>query len=465
MKSLMGPSYQPTNLSGWGLTAPSRAEVAELAPADLASSLQGLGNRGLVVRGLGRSYGDPAQNAGGRVVTVNSSLLDVEVDHDLGIVRAGGGVSLHDLLEIILPQGFFVPVTPGTRFVTVGGAIASDIHGKNHHLEGSFGNHVEELELLTADGSVRVIGPQSEPELFWATVGGMGLTGIIISARFRLLRVESSRCVVSTRRCEDLDTLMAHMSESDDDYRYSVAWTDLLATGRHLGRSVLWRGDHAAVDELDHESRSDPLHYEPQHVMTVPPVVPSAGFVNPMTSRIFSEFWFRRAPKSRDGEIKSIPSFFHPLDSIGRWNRLYGRHGFLQYQFVVPFSESETVKRIVEMIAQAKVASPLVVLKRFGAANAGYLSFPMPGWTLTVDIPARIPDLPAVLHRLDDLVLEAGGRHYLGKDAHMTAAALRRGYQRLNQWQEIQHRFDPEGRWQSDQARRLGLIERTVAHG
>lgn len=457
----MGPVYHPSNLSGWGLTAPSRADVATVDGDELLSATRDVGDRGVIIRGLGRSYGDPAQNSGGRVLTINSSLLDIVIDREAGTVSAGGGVSLHDLLEIVLPEGFFVPVTPGTRFVTVGGAIASDIHGKNHHLEGSFGNHVEELELLTADGSVRIIGPGKDADLFWATVGGMGLTGVILRARFRLLRVQSSRCVVSTRRCEDLDSLMAMMSEGDDDYRYSVAWTDLLATGRHLGRSVLWRGDHAAVDELDPESRRDPLRYEPQHVATVPPLVPAQGFVNPLTSRLFCEFWFRRAPRSRDGEIKSIPSFFHPLDSIGRWNRLYGRQGFLQYQFVVPFRESATLTRIVEMIARAKVASPLVVLKRFGAANDGYLSFPFPGWTLTVDIPAGISGLPDLLHELDELVLGAGGRHYLAKDSHMSPEALRRGYPRLAQWQAIQREVDPHGQWCSDLARRLDLVERT----
>jgi decaprenylphospho-beta-D-ribofuranose 2-oxidase len=270
--------------------------------------------------------------------------------------------------------------------------------------------------------------------------------------------------VVSTRRCEDIDSLMAIMAESDDDYRYSVAWTDLLATGRHLGRSVLWRGDHAKIDELSPASRGNPLLYEPRHLISIPPVVPSPGFVNPLTSRLFSEFWFRRAPKRRDGEIKSIAAFFHPLDSIGRWNQLYGRAGFVQYQFVVPFSQGETLKRVVERFAQAKVASPLVVLKRFGAANQGYLSFPMPGWTLTVDIPAGIAELASLLHEIDEMVLSAGGRHYLAKDAHMTAETLRRGYPRLGEWQSIQKQIDPQGRWQSDQARRLSLIERTVHH-
>lgn len=461
-RSSVKPSLHSAVLSGWGSTSPSRANLGSGTASDLASWLPAFDSRGVIVRGLGRSYGDPALNAGGSVVTLESSLVDIALDETSGTVRAGGGVSLHDLLEIVLPRGFFVPVTPGTRYVTVGGAIASDIHGKNHHLEGSFGNHLSNMELLLADGTVRSIGPDVEPELFWATVGGMGLTGIILSATFRLLRVETSRCLVSTRRCDDIDELMAAMTEDDDQFRYSVAWTDLQAAGRSLGRSVLWRGDHARLSDLTPAERSDPFHYDPQHLVTVPPLVPGPGFVNSVTSRVFCEAWFRRAPRRRDGEIKSIPAYFHPLDAIGRWNRLYGRQGFLQYQFVVPFAAGDTVRRIVERVSVSRLASPLVVLKRFGASNNGHLSFPMPGWTLTVDVPAGHRGLPDLLKDLDILVLEAGGRHYLAKDAHMSPQAVRRGYPRLSEWQTVQRRVDPAGLWQSDQARRLRLLERTL---
>lgn len=461
----MKPDVRSSNLSGWGLATRSRATVVSGPSSVAADSVARAGNRGVIARGLGRSYGDAAQNAGGTAFILESSLSDVEVDRGTATVRAGGGVSLHDLLEILVPEGFFVPVTPGTRFVTVGGAIASDIHGKNHHLEGSFGNHVIEIDLLLADGSVRTVGPDREPDVFWATVGGMGLTGIILRARFRVLPIQTSSCLVSTRRCRDIDDLMAAMSEDDEKYRYSVAWTDLMATGANLGRSVLWRGDHARLDDLDRASRAEPLHYHPRHLVSIPPNVPNPGFVNPLTSRVFSEVWFRKAPRRRDGELKSIPAFFHPLDAVGHWNRLYGPRGFLQYQFVVPFDADDTLRRIVERLAVAQISSPLVVLKRFGPANPGPLSFPMPGWTLTVDVPAGAGGLMEVLRDLDDLVLEVGGRHYLAKDAHMTAATMRRGYPRLGEWQAVQRSLDPTGRWCSDQARRLGLVERTTEHG
>lgn len=461
----MKPDVRSSNLSGWGLATRSRATVVTGPSSCIAESITRAGGRGVIARGLGRSYGDAAQNAGGTAFILESSLADVELDRERATVGVGGGVSLHDLLEVLVPQGFFVPVTPGTRFVTVGGAVASDIHGKNHHLEGSFGNHLVELDLLLADGSVRTVGPDREPDVFWATVGGMGLTGIILRARFRVLPIETSRCLVSTRRCRDIDELMAVMSEDDDKFRYSVAWTDLLATGANLGRSVLWRGDHARLDDLDPGSRAEPLRHQPRHLLSVPPMVPEPGFVNPLTSRLFSEVWYRKAPRHRDGELKSISAFFHPLDAVGHWNRLYGRRGFLQYQFVVPFDADGTLRRIVERLAAAQIASPLVVLKRFGPANPGPLSFPMPGWTLTVDVPAGASGLIEILGELDELVLDAGGRHYLAKDAHMTAATLRRGYPRLGEWQAVQRRLDPTGRWRSDQARRLGLVEGTIEHG
>lgn len=460
----MEPVVHSSNLSGWGLSTRSRAGVVVASASEAADVLASVGDRGIIARGLGRSYGDPAQNAGGLALVLRSSLTDVDIDHAEGTVRVGGGVSLHDLLEILVPSGFFVPVTPGTRFVTVGGAIACDIHGKNHHLEGSFGNHVSEIDLLLADGSVRTVGPDRESDVYWATVGGMGLTGVILQARFRLLPIETSSCVVSTRRCQDIDELMARMSDDDEKYRYSVAWADLLATGKDLGRSVLWRGEHARLDDLAPEGRRDPLRYHPRHLVSVPPIVPDPGLVNASTSRLFSEVWYRKAPRHRDGELKSIPAFFHPLDAIGHWNRLYGRRGFLQYQFVVPENADRTLRTIIERVATARIASPLVVLKRFGPANAGLLSFPMPGWTLTVDVPAGAAGLSELLGDLDELVLTAGGRHYLAKDAHMTSDSVRKGYPRLAEWQTMQRRLDPTGRWQSDQARRLGLVERTNAH-
>ena len=455
---LMDTDFTTSRLAGWGRTSPSSARVAEVSQNNVAGLLKDPHHRGVLIRGLGRSYGDAAQNAGGTVLTLEGSAEEAVLDRSAATLTAGAGVSLHDLLKVIVPQGFFVPVTPGTRFVTVGGAVASDIHGKNHHVEGSFGNHIRRLTLMLADGTIHEIGPDQNPTLFWATVGGMGLTGVILEATFSLIPIETSLCTVNTIRCRNIDVLIEEMSHGDDDHRYSVAWADLLATGSRLGRSVLWRGDHTKLAELSNKEAADALKYEPKHLATVPPVVPSFGFVNKLSSTLFNELWFRKEPRQKNGGHKSIPAYFHPLDAIGSWNRLYGDGGFLQYQFALPFGREDELRQIVEKIAVSKTASPLVVLKRFGDANPAPLSFPMPGWTLTVDIPTRAEGLGQLLHSLDEVVMQSGGRHYLAKDAHTTPTAIRRGYPRLDEWKQIQRSVDPGQLWQSDLARRLELI-------
>ena len=449
-------------LTGWGRTAGSSAEVvAESARRvdALTAAVKDLPPRGGIARGLGRSYGDSAQNGGGVVLRLHDQALDAAIDEAAGTVTVPAGVSLDDLLRVAVPRGFFVPVSPGTRFVTVGGAIASDIHGKNHHVEGSFGKHVQRLSLLLADGSVVELGPDRRPELFWATVGGMGLTGVILDATVRLLRIETSRCSVDTTRTPDLDTLLALMDEGDRYYRYSVAWIDLMARGSRLGRSILTRGDHATTDQLAPRDAVDPLAYDPHQLVAVPPLVPPAGLLNHTTVAAFNELWYRKAPRRRVGQIVPISSYFHILDAIGSWNRLYGRPGFLQYQFVVPFGQETALRTVVERLAGSGTASFLAVLKRFGAANPGPLSFPIPGWTLALDLPAGSRGLAGLLHSLDEVVLAAGGRHYLAKDSHTTPAAIRRGYPRLAEWQAVRASVDPAGVWASDQSRRLRLLD------
>ncbi len=441
---------------------PAPARVVACSSRDveqLARTVKEIPPRGGIARGLGRSYGDPAQRSGGVVVRLVDSVQDVTVDRAAATATVPAGVSLDDLLRVLVPQGFFVPVSPGTRFVTVGGAIASDIHGKNHHVAGSFGNHVRRMSLLLADGTVAEIGPDREPELFWATVGGMGLTGIILEATIDLIVIETSRCSVDTTRTADLDELLVLMEERDPDYRYSVAWIDLMAKGRHLGRSVLTQGDHARVDELAPRVAVEPLAYDPLQRVAVPPLVPGSGVINRLTVKSFNEVWYRKAPKRRVGQITSIAGYFHPLDFVGSWNRAYGRGGFLQYQFVVPFGEEAALQRVVEQLAAAGIPSFLAVLKRFGAANPAPLSFPAPGWALALDVPIASRGLTELLHRLDELVLDAGGRHYLAKDGHTTPDAIRRGYPRLAEWQAVRARVDPARIWASDQSVRLRLDE------
>ncbi|NMD25135.1 MAG: FAD-binding oxidoreductase [Actinobacteria bacterium] len=447
------------SLTGWGLTNGTVADVLELPNHEVASALKEAGSRGALVRGLGRSYGDAAQNAGGLVLRLLGAAHQAVLDPQRATVTVPAGVSMDDLLRVIVPRGFFVPVTPGTRFVTIGGAIASDIHGKNHHGEGSFGNHVESLTMLLADGSQVVVGPLQQPELFWATVGGMGLTGVILDATISLIPIETSRMSVDTTRIADLDTLLATMTEGDDDYRYSVAWIDPQAKGRSLGRSVLGRGDHARLDQLGPKEAIEPLAYDAKQLVTVPPLVPPMGFINHATVAAFNEMWYRKAPRHRVGELQGIATFFHPLDMVSRWNRIYGAHGMLQYQVVVPFGAEETMRTVIERFAASGTASFLAVLKRIGPGSLAPMSFPAPGWTLTLDVPAATGGLGDLLHSLDRLVLDAGGRHYFAKDSVTTPEAIRRGYPRLAEWKAIRDAVDPTGLWQSDLSRRLGLTD------
>lgn len=447
-------------LTGWGRTAPSSAEVVERSGRDverLAAAIKDLPARGGIARGLGRSYGDPAQNGGGAVLQLRDHVAEAVIDDASGTATVPAGASLDELLRVLVPRGWFVPVTPGTRFVTVGGAIASDIHGKNHHLDGSFGSNVVRMTLLLADGTTRELSSTQHVDLFWATVGGMGLTGVILDATIRLLPITTSRLAVDTERVRDLDTLLAVMEEGDRYFRYSVAWIDPMARGRNLGRSVLTRADHATVDQLHPSQAVEPLAYDPRQRISVPPVVPGPGVINHTTIKAFNELWYRKAPKRRVGHVESIPGFFHPLDMVGSWNRLYGRAGFLQYQLLLPFGAEATLREVLERFAASGAPSFLSVLKRFGAANPAPLSFPAPGWTFTVDVPTATPGLRALFHALDDLVLGAGGRHYLAKDAHTTPEAIRRGYPRLDDWRAIRASVDPAGIWASDLARRLQL--------
>ncbi len=443
-------------LTGWGRTAPSVARLVDAIDTELdAATLGDLAtSRGVIARGLGRAYGDPAQNAGGTVVQLRPG--QIVLDAARGEATVGGGVGFDELLRYLVPRGWFVPVTPGTRFVTVGGAIASDIHGKNHHADGSFGAHLRSMTLLTADGERRSITEASDPSLWWATIAGMGLTGIIIDATFRVLPIETSRCLVDTERIPNLDALLERMESGDHLYRYSVAWVDLVASGASLGRSVLTRGDHATIADLDAAGThlDDPLAFSPPALASVPRGVPN--LLNRLSVSAFNELWYRKAPRSHQG-LESITGFFHPLDMVGSWNRLYGSAGFLQYQFVVPFEAVDTLRTIVREVSASGQASFLAVLKRMGDANDGMLSFPTPGWTLTMDLPAGVAGLGALLARLDALVLDAGGRHYLAKDATATPAMVRAEYPRLDEWLDVRRSVDPHGVWMSDQARRLDL--------
>jgi decaprenylphospho-beta-D-ribofuranose 2-oxidase len=447
-------------LSGWGrnpVTAAHRDNPSN--PDEVMALLEAGSPRGVIARGLGRSYGDAAQNAGGSVIGTDRLNQILAIDAQGATATVQAGVSLDQLIRAAVPLGLWPSVTPGTRQVTIGGAIASDVHGKNHHRDGTFCAHVDSFLMATPSRGLLRVGPSSEPDVFWATAGGMGLTGVIVEATLRLTRIETGYLLVDSERLPDIDALMERMSASDAGYRHSVAWIDCLAKGKALGRSILEQGDYASISDLPPRRRHQPLIFRAEPRITAPAVIP-AGLLNRMTMTAFNELWFRKAPRRRQQHLVSLAGFFHPLDVVGDWNRIYGPSGFLQYQMVVPEHATEAVRRIVDLLASHRCAGLLAVLKRFGPANPGPLSFPDAGWTLAVDLPIRSwgigpEELGRLLDRFDHEVVEVGGRVYLSKDSRVDPELLPKMYPRLPEWQAVRDRLDPDRRLGSDLSRRL----------
>ncbi|TWF92602.1 decaprenylphospho-beta-D-ribofuranose 2-oxidase [Saccharopolyspora dendranthemae] len=412
----------------------------------------------MIARGLGRSYGDPAQNAGGLVVDMTALNRIHRIDQQDAVVEVDAGVSLDQLMRAVLPQGLWVPVLPGTRQVTVGGAIANDIHGKNHHSAGSFGNHVLSMDLLMASGEIRTLTPDGpDAQLFWATVGGIGLTGVIVRARMRLKRTESAYFLADYDRTRDLDETMELLTDgSDEAYEYSAAVPDTISTGSGLGRATFSRGSLARLEDLPPKLRRDPLRLDAPQLATLPDVFPN-GMVNRLTSRVAGEVAHRMFPKHARGKIANISQFLHPLDVLGEWNRAYGRTGgFLQYQFSVPYGAEQQMADLVRTIAHSGHRSFLNVFKRMGEASRAPLSWPHPGYMLSLDFPIK-NGLDTFCRRLDDMVLAAGGRLYFAKDSRTTPEMIRQMYPRLDEWRQIRDSADPDGIFASDLSRRLGI--------
>jgi decaprenylphospho-beta-D-ribofuranose 2-oxidase len=453
------PGTERRTLTGWARTAPSLADVLRTPDVEtIARAVAQAGERGVIARGLGRSYGDPAQNAGGLVVDMTALGRIHSIDPDSGLVDVDAGVSLDQLMKAALPHGLWVPVLPGTRQVTIGGAIANDIHGKNHHSAGSFGNHVVSMDLLTADGAVRKLTPEGpESELFWATVAGVGLTGIMLRATVRMKKTETAYFIVDADRTSNLDETLALFTDGSDlNYDYSMAVPDLISSDHRLGRATFSRGSLAKVDDLPEKLRHDPLKFDAPHLMTLPDVFPN-GLGNKVTFGLINNLWQRTVPKKgARGKIQNLTQFYHPLDMLSEWNRAYGSHGFLQYQFSVPFGGEDALKRICHKIARSGHYSFLNVVKRMGEANPAPLSWPTPGWMLSVDFPVKA-GLSRFCEELDDDVLAAGGRLYTAKDSRTSADAFAQMYPRLDEWRKIRASVDPEGIFVSDMSRRLAL--------
>jgi decaprenylphospho-beta-D-ribofuranose 2-oxidase len=437
-------------LAGWGRYPVVETELRRPERlADLVTLVRAGGS--VVGRGLGRSYGDAALNGAGRTVLFERLDRLLSFDEATGVLECEAGVTLEDVLAVFAPRGWLPPVCPGTQHVTVGGAVACDVHGKSHHQDGTFGRHVLELQVVTAAGEAVRCSRDRHPDLFRATIGGMGLTAFIVEVKLRLQRMASPWIGVDYDRARDLDGALRLFADSDERYAYSVAWIDCLARGRSLGRAVLMRGNPLSAADAPQR------RYDGGLAAGVPFELPGIA-LNPLTIRAFNTLYYRRHPAAARGVATHYRPFFFPLDGIRNWNRLYGRRGFLQYQLVVPVDGGrEALVRILELARRAS-GSFLAVLKRFGAAPAeGLLSFPAAGYTLALDFPAGRSGLLPLLDELDEVVIRSGGRVYLAKDARLRAAAFRAMYPHLPAWLDTKRAWDPDGVFCSDLGRRLGL--------
>ncbi|MFJ9685566.1 FAD-binding protein [Streptomyces bacillaris] len=455
-------SVDTVSLTGWGRTAPTTAvRFRPRTYEEAAAVVRGRGPRGALARGLGRAPGDAAQNAGGSVLDMTGLDRIRALDEVAGTVRCDAGVSLERLLRVLPPRGWFPPVVPGTGRITMGGAIGSDVHGLDHPAAGSLARHVVALELLTADGEVRTVAPGTA--LFDATAGGLGLTGVILSATLRLKRVATGLVSVSTERARDLDDLLARFTSGGDRMPYASAWVDLSARGRAAGRGVLTRGEHAPLAVLPAHARRTANRRQREPWTAALSALP-AGLLGPAAAALADEVRYRSAPRARSGELRTPAAFFHPLDAApaaDRLHRLYarstGRSGLVRYRFTVGDGQEEALGRVVRRIAARRCPTLRAGLQRFGAASPGWLSFPAPGWALTVELPAALPGLGRFLDGLDAEVAAAGGRVCLAQDSRMrpeTAAAM---YPRLPEFRQLRAELDPTGAFRSDLARRLDL--------
>jgi len=436
--------YEAT-LSGWGNYPKAKGKV--VVPFGI-SDLRGSILPTIIPRGLGRSYADQSINEGGYVLDMRPLGRFLSFNGERGLLRAEAGVSLDEVLKVFIPRGWFPYITPGTKYVTLGGMVASDVHGKNHHREGSISEHIASLTLLTPSGERLNLTPNDEE--FWATVGGMGLTGIILEVEMRMRPIETSYITYRSVRVRNIDEMLAVFDDNDPYYTYSVAWIDCLSSGKNLGRGVVMFGEHARLSELPKSLARKPLFYRRKLKVRFPIWAPSF-LLNDLTMAVFNWLYYTTHPPY-EGFV-DYERFFYPLDAIDDWNRAYGRRGFIQFQFVVP--ESDTMVRVLERIVKHGGGSFLAVLKRMGKQR-GYLPFGMPGWTLALDFPIK-PGLFDFLKPLMRDIVAQGGRFYLTKDALMDGEIFRASYPDFPKWYEIRRRLDPEGVLSSNLARRLGM--------
>ena len=449
-------------LSGWGRSP--RREGRRYRPAKLSNLRQLVGSGALIARGAGRSYGDAAlPGAGPEASVIDLTALDrfLSFDVDRGIVRAEAGVTLQQLLSITVPRGWFLPVVPGTAACTLGGMVAADVHGKNHKSAGSFQNAICSLTLLLPNGDEIVCSPLEDAELFAATCGGMGLTGVVVDGELALEPIESAWVRTETSTFTGLDGFLAALGDAPQEH--VVGWVDGLVPHAQLGKSVLIAGDLASVDDYRAEV-SGSMHVPPLYApWATPRRLPRAAslLLRPATMRLYNRRHYRRATAARE-KLVSIQDFFFPLDQLASWNQLYGKEGFVQYQFAVPTAAASTLlRRAIDALQHADLPPYLVVVKRLGEGH-GMLSFPTPGITVAIDVPQR-NGLAFVLDALDRDVVEHGGRVYLAKDSRVSADLLPKMYPHLGDFIAVQQRVDPDGRMTSAMSERLRLTQRDTA--
>lgn len=437
-------------VTNWGLYPKKTANVYEFSDVKRLKELVGE-HQTMIARGKGRCYGDASLSD--TIVSTLKYNRFLEFDKDNGILECQAGVTLEEVLDVCVPKGWFLPVTPGTKYVTLGGAVASDVHGKNDHKEGSFTNYVEKIKLMDNHGDILECGPEESKELFYATCGGMGLTGVIISVRFRLKKIETSYINQLLIRAENLDEIL-ELFEKYKDATYSMAWIDCLKGGKGFGRSILYVGEHALVDEISKSQKKDQLKIPRKTPLLVPFHFPSFA-LNSFFIRIVNSLLFHKNFKKENRSIIPYEGFFYPLDAIKHWNRIYGTKGFVQYQFVVPEDNGrEAMKEILTRINEEGRGSFLAVLKAMGNPN-GIISFPMKGYTLALDFPIR-KGLFEFLEGLDELVLKYKGRIYLTKDARMKQEVLNNGYQALDKFKTM---IGKGSKFKSLQSKRLGITK------
>jgi FAD/FMN-containing dehydrogenase len=444
-------SGKKEKLAGWGNYPVSDSYTIILRNQD--DCLKAMQEEKLIARGLGRSYADQAINDNRYVAVCTKLNYFISWNEKEGILECQAGASLEEIISVYAPKGWLPMICPGTKFVTIGGAIANDIHGKAHHIDGSFVNCVISFTILVADGRVLTASRTENEDLFWANFGGLGLLGVILTTTIKLRKIETTYFKQKSVVIKDLDHMLEALDKYDHEYNYSVAWIDALAKGRKLGSGVLTLGNAAKLSDLPEKLKNNPLKLHAAGKLAVPFFFPSFA-LNGLTVRILNKLiaFVQNSPK----EFVHYEKFFFPLDAINNWNKGYGKRGFVQYQFVIPEENGkQNLKEILEMIAASGCTPFLNVFKRMGDGQ-GILSFPFKGYTLAIDFPVS-KQLLAFTPALDAKVLAAGGRLYLGKDALLNEAMFKEMYPQYQQWLSVKKKYDPAGEFSSNISRRLGL--------